>query len=183
MGQDKARLPIHSHLLLEDVAGKVRGVADNIALVGRASAFSDLSFDRLDDCRPGNGPLGGIQTALQAHRGELNLIVACDMPGLKTAWLRHLMDRAKVGGRACVVCRDCSGKVHPLCAVYNRTCLPHIDRAVGEHRLRLLDLINDLDTEFVGIAEPMANVNTPQDWEAWHHLASARDAGIALPHE
>src|SRR6185437_7990145 len=115
MGRDKARLPLKSSLLIEDVTAKLGFVAQNVALVGESQRYRDLPFECLDDLRPGLGPLAGIETALASGRGELNLIVACDMPNIQIDWLRGLVRRAMNHESDCVVCRDTSGGVHPLC--------------------------------------------------------------------
>ncbi len=167
MGRDKARLPVESHLLVEDVAAKVSCIAQSVALVGDSRLYRDLGIECLDDIRPGCGPLAGIHTALQTKRGDLSLIVACDMPDLRAAWLEQLVIRASQEESDCVVCRDLSGAIHPLCSVWRRNCLPRLERALDEGRLRVLDFIEELDSAYVTISETIANVNTPEEWLAW----------------
>ncbi len=167
MGRDKALLPWHSGSLVEDLAARVADAAGNVALIGDPRYYSHLALDCLPDLRPGQGPLAGIEAALESRRGELNLIVACDMPGLKPQWLRKLLLQMDETGAPCVATRDGAGVLHPLCAVYRGNCLAKVRNALDEGRLRLLDLMKDLETISLETEDTIWNVNTPEDWRAW----------------
>ena len=129
MGRDKALLPLSSRLLIEDIAAKVAAATGSVALIGAPERYKHVGLECLPDLRPGMGPLAGIETALLSGRGELNLIVACDMPSLEADWLYRLMREARETDAHCVTTRDGSGIVHPLCAVYRSGCLPVIRRS------------------------------------------------------
>lgn len=167
MGRDKARLPLNSHFLVEDVAEKVAKVAGNVALVGNPALYSDLPFECIRDLHPGLGPLAGIEAALAQNKAAWNLIVACDMPGLATQWLEELLMMARQSSKLCFVIQDGSSRIQPLCAVYRQDCLPLVAQALSAGRLSLLDLLAVLDAGRVRIASPLHNVNTPEEWQAW----------------
>lgn len=173
MGRDKARLLLDSHLLVEDVAAKVAKVAGNVVLVGDPARYSDLSFECIPDLQPGLGPLAGIEAALTAMRADLNLIVACDMPGLACDWLTCLLTTAEQSSGICFAAEDARG-IHPLCAVYRSDCLPIVEEALAARHLKLLDLLCKLDATAVKMPATLHNVNTPLEWQSWQ-------AG-ALPH-
>jgi molybdopterin-guanine dinucleotide biosynthesis protein A len=167
MGRDKAKLPLNSNLLVEDVTAKIRVVAESVALVGASQRYHDLPFECLDDLRPGLGPLAGVQTALASGRGELNLIVACDMPNIQVEWLQNLVAKAIELDSDCVVCKDSRGSIHPLCGVWKQTCLPRVSSALARRRLRLRDLVEELNAVYLPVGELIHNVNTPDEWETW----------------
>ncbi|MDQ2712894.1 MAG: molybdenum cofactor guanylyltransferase [Acidobacteriota bacterium] len=173
MGRDKARLPLESHLLVEDVAAKVRNVAGNVALIGESHRYRDLQLECLDDLRPCLGPLGGIEAALASGRGEFNIIAACDTPNLEEGWLRRLLFEAKERNAHCMICQDTTGKVHPLCSVWKTSCLPAAREALDHRRLRVLDLVQKLQAGVLSIEQPMYNLNTPQDWAEWQNRRSS----------
>ena len=177
MGRDKARLPLGSHSLVEDASAKLSAVAQNVALLGEPDKYKDLPFDCVPDCRPGLGPLAGIEAALLSRRGELNVIVACDIPGIESAWLRELVAAARKGRFRCVVTRDGQDKIQPLLAVYHRSSLPEIQDALNHNRLRVLDVIARLRPGYCTIPDTLHNVNTPVEWAAWQ----SRGAGLANP--
>ncbi len=166
MGRDKALLPWPSGPLVEHIAARLRGVLKDVTLVGDPSRYRHVPLPCLVDVRPGLGPLAGIETALLGSFAEWNLIVACDMPEIADPHLASLLERAGQSGGNCLVTVDALGAVHPLCAMYRKTCLPAIQRALDAKKLRLMAVIEDLDTEFVHSPAPILNVNTPEEWEA-----------------
>jgi molybdenum cofactor guanylyltransferase len=172
MGRDKARLTIESRLLVEDVAAKVACAAQRVALVGAAERYRDLGMECLSDLRPSLGPLAGIEAALNARQGTLNLIVACDMPNLRVEWLNALVAKAEERKALCVVCQDVNRAIHPLCSVWSEHCLPDVRKALEERRLRVLDLIKELHAEYVAVNDHIRNINTPADWENWRNSPS-----------
>ena len=96
MGRDKARLPFRGGDLVGAVAGEVERAAGNVTLVGH----SDLPG--IADRYPGEGPLGGILTALHHTSTDWNLIVACDMPEVTAAFLAGLLARAAQSRARCL---------------------------------------------------------------------------------
>ena len=167
MGSDKARLPVNSRLLVEEVAESVREVAGNVALVGESRKYQDLKLTCLDDLRPGAGPLAGIEAALAAERGDPNLIVACDIAGVSSALLDRLVTQSQIRRVSCVVARESNGTIHPLCGVWNRDCLPFVQDALDHGRFRVLDILTQVGAEFVYADCPIHNVNTPEEWGRW----------------
>jgi len=176
MGRDKARLSLEPHLLVEDVAAKVGCIAESVALVGESRFYSDLEIECLDDLRRDCGPLAGIETALASGRGDLNLIVACDMPGIRLEWLKQLVTEASQEESDCIVCRDATGAIHPLCSVWKKSCLPQLRQALDEGRWRVLELIRELNATSISISEAIPNVNTPEEWIAWQTRESRETA-------
>ena len=174
MGRDKALLRWESHSLLEDVAARVRDAAGNVALLGPPERYEMFTLECLPDLHPNFGPLAGIETALASARGELNLIVACDMPGVEPHWLQMLLESAERNGALCTVLRDPSGTTHPLCAVYRSACLPVIQRRLNAAQLRVQDAVCELRAAIVDAAAELANLNTQDDWHAWRTAQTPR---------
>ena len=167
MGQDKALLQGRSGLLVEEVSEQVRAAAGSVALIGDPQRYQRLGYECLPDRHPGLGPLAGIEAALLSGRGDRNLIVACDMPGLRSAWLHRLLAESAETGSPCTVLLDGKGVMQPLCAVYRSGCLPAIQSAVRERRLKLLNVVDELSPRTMAISQPVFNVNTPEEWAAW----------------
>jgi molybdenum cofactor guanylyltransferase len=166
MGQDKARLRIGSRLLVEEIAAKVANATGRVALIGPPERYADLPLECLRDLRRDLGPLAGIETALAADYGELNLITGCDMPDLAAEWLEKLVSTARRTRALCIVTRDGAGKVHPLCAVYRKECLAPVRRALAARRLKLLDFIKELPAVEMHTTSIIGNLNTPQELAA-----------------
>jgi molybdopterin-guanine dinucleotide biosynthesis protein A len=110
------------------------------------------------------GPLSGIEAALASGRAERNLVLACDTPGVDLRHLRQLL----LQDNSCVITEDESGRLHPLCAVYDVSCLPAIRAALDAGRLKLLDLAASLSPAILRYPGVLSNINTLED------LAAAR---------
>src|SRR5262252_2215251 len=110
MGRDKARLPFRGSELVSVVAAAVARAAGNVTLIGHSE------LPAIPDRYPGEGPLGGILTALHHTSSDWNLIVACDMPEISGVFLSELLAQA-MGSHADVLL-PCGpdGLEQPLCA-------------------------------------------------------------------
>lgn len=167
MGRDKALLPWKSGLLVEDLAGRLRKVVDQVTLLGAPERYGHLGFRCLADLRPGLGPLAGIETALASGQAEWNLVLACDVPNVGVDHLRALYRTAECSGNArCVVTVDADGALQPLCAMYRDTCLPTVQQALNTNQLCLMDVVERLGAGKVFCPSRLHNVNTEEDWNA-----------------
>lgn len=162
MGRNKALLPFAGATLVEHIARQVHAAAGNVTLLGTL-AIPGLPV--IPDRIPGNGPLGGIHSAL-LQGAEWNLMVACDMPGVRTSVLRVLFEEAERRHPLCAAALGPEGRPEPLCAVYHRDALPAVERNLARGDRKLMNLLRELDAVAVPVREPAAlrNVNTPEDW-------------------
>jgi molybdenum cofactor guanylyltransferase len=169
MGKNKALLRVEGIPLIARIASAVAAAAGSATLVGRPESYSELNLPAIPDSHPGLGPLGGIATALGASTAEWNLIVACDMPGLEAGPLRSLLAHASAGQADCVLAAGPSGLPEPLCGVYNRRCLPEIDRALERGVRKIMDALAPLHVEIwrSGDERSFLNVNTRDEWEGY----------------
>lgn len=160
MGRDKAQLPFRGGTLSAAIADAVREAAGSAILVGNPA------LGGIPDRYPGEGPLGGILTALEHTSAEWNLIVACDLPQLTPAFLLRLLEAAETSGCDALLPHTRGGRPEPLCAVYRRSV-----REILEHRFRAGTRKVTLALEGLGVfrlevseALQFQNVNTPEDW-------------------
>lgn len=166
MGRDKAGLPFQGARLAEFVARAVESAAGSAVLVGDPALYGEFGYQVVADLYPGEGPLGGILTALDHTRADWNLVVACDMPGLTAGFLSRILDAAEQTGRAALMPAGPSGRPEPLCAVYNRRARPEIEAAFRRGERKITAALAGLGVEILAVAEvaEFQNVNTPEDW-------------------
>ena len=132
----------------------------------------------LADDAPGNGPLGGLATGLRRIDGWA-LTVAGDMPFLSAASCRYLFHSSDGGCDAVVPVLE--GKFQPLHALYNRRCLPAVEKALSAGLRRMDSFWNEVRVRLIP-ADPLrafdadlrtfTNVNTPTEWEEARALLS-----------
>ena len=83
MGTDKALLEVDGRALAVIVADALRtsGADRVVAVGGDLDGLSALGLDAVPDLHAGEGPLGGILTALDATTEDVVVVLACDLPG------------------------------------------------------------------------------------------------------
>jgi molybdopterin-guanine dinucleotide biosynthesis protein A len=173
-GRDKGGLLVGGRSILDRQLAELAGLTDDILLVGvRPGRERAVALGRpvrfVPDRVPDGGPLGGLDAALSAARYDPVVVLACDMPYVTGPLLGYLA--SLVLDHDAVVPLDESGW-HPLCAVYARRCHAAVARRLGERRLAMRGLLDDLrvrivsEKELARFGDPhrlLANVNTAGD--------------------
>ena len=169
MGRDKALLPFRGCPLAKWVAAAVAQSAGAATLVGSPELYSGVGFPVISDLFPGEGPLGGILTALRHSTAEWNLIVACDMPEIHAALLVRLLDAARQSEADALLPVTEEGRPQPLCAVYRRTSLTPFETAFSAGTRKVTAALAGIRCVRLPVEEvsQFQNVNTPEDWAAY----------------
>lgn len=187
MGVDKAFIRLEGKTLIEIVIHALRSVCDEILIVADdQERFVALDAILLRDTQQNTGPLAGLHAGLTNMQSELGIVVAVDMPFLNAALLRAMLAVAE--GWDAVVPAPSSDEhkrvdtrmrakdlnIHPLHAVYRRTCLPAITDAIESGERRLNAFFADINVRYLSRSEMHAvdpemrsliNINTPQELE------------------
>ena len=121
-GTDKALAEFQGRTMLARTAKLLSTAISNVKIVSPTAKLSDAAYKTISDRWPGEGPLGGILTALLDAQSESDtntwcFIVSCDMPFLNAEWLRFLAERAAQSGAEAVVPKSAKGW-EPLCACW-----------------------------------------------------------------
>jgi molybdopterin-guanine dinucleotide biosynthesis protein A len=171
MGQDKALLPFRGRPLACAVAGEVLRAAGSATLIGDPDRYRDLGFPVIRDLYPGEGPLGGILTALQHSNADQSLVVACDMPELSAEFLAGLLAEA-AQRPGILIPQGPSGLLEPLCAVWPAEARSGLEAAFARGVRKVRAALEGLPVHVYPVAEvaPFQNVNTPEDFAG--HAAS-----------
>lgn len=124
MGRDKALVEAEPGRPLALVAAQAlerAGAVEVVVVGGDREAFESLGLRWLPDRFPGEGPLGGILTALIAATDDLVVVLACDMPGVGPEVplaLVHALAGAPTAKAAIAVVGD---RDQPLTAAWRRS--------------------------------------------------------------
>ena len=169
MGCDKAQLIFEEKTLLDRLIDQAQQVSDTVAVVGRHDQHDHVTW--LQDRQSGQGPMGGLETALAHFDGPV-LLVACDMPLVDAdalAWLRDTFQSTDAASRdGLITVRE--GRVEPLFSVYTPQVLSAVQNMLAEGRRSLTHLIERGDfTQREApdhIAPRLENINTPADLAA-----------------
>jgi molybdopterin-guanine dinucleotide biosynthesis protein A len=143
------------------------GASEVLAIGGDGDRLRNDVDDHLqhvDDKWPGEGPLGGITTALATAREPIVVVLACDLPHVSADAVRAVVEAMEFGADAAVPV-DGDGTRHVLLAAYRRTCrtIFEVAMAVGVRAPR--EALDGLNVADVALADPSwaDNANTPAD--------------------
>lgn len=125
MGTDKAFVEVDGQPLVVRVAGALTaaGARPVVTIGGDHARLAALGLDARPDREPGQGPLGGIVTALEALEAEIVFVAACDLIALTSAAVGEVLDAMTPDADAVLPRSD---RLEPLSAAYRRRCLPHL---------------------------------------------------------
>ncbi len=170
MGSNKALLDIGGKPLISILIDRILPVTDRIFISSNDfSSYRFLDFPVIPDQFAGHGPLAGFHSAMSRNNYSLYIMLACDLPNLKTPLLESLVSLAD--GFDAAIPRTLDGLAHPLCAVYRRTCLPCVEQALQRGANKVIEVLleNSLSVRWVDpdegrfIDADLANINTPED--------------------
>jgi molybdopterin-guanine dinucleotide biosynthesis protein A len=177
MGRPKAWLPFAGELMLPRVVRLLgEAVRPLVVVAAPEQAVPPLPPEIcvVRDDEKGRGPLQGLAAGLAALRGQVDAayLSSCDVPFLKPAFVRRLIDL--LGNH--VICVPRVGDYHhPLSAVYRLEVADTVARLLAEDRLRPFFLFEAVSTRVAEGAElaevdpsfqTLRNLNTPEDYEA-----------------
>jgi molybdopterin-guanine dinucleotide biosynthesis protein A len=176
-GSDKALVRFGPTPLLKRIIELLEKCTPSVSVVAPLGKYSELNVEILEDRWPGQGPLGGIITALQHTaatnpRCEWNLILSCDMPFLTTEWLEFLINRAEVSKAKVVLPHSAHGP-EPLCACYRTDAADTLQKVFESGVRKVTEGLKRLSTEvldepvwkrFDSAGRLFWNMNTPADF-------------------
>ncbi len=178
-GVDKALLEIGGQRTIDRMLGALDGLAAEVVAVVNEDRLADVAgLRRIADPEPHAGVLPALLAALDAAREPLCLLVACDMPFLQPALLRHLVALAEGYD---VVIPHVEGQPQPMHAVYRRDpCLAAIRASLARGQRRMIAFLDAVRVRVVTEDDVRSvdpdlrsffNVNTPEDLERARELA------------
>jgi molybdopterin-guanine dinucleotide biosynthesis protein A len=188
MGTNKAVLSVGGVRIIDRVVGALRPLFPEILVIANAAeTYRDLGLPVEPDVLPEHGPLGGIYSGLVRARAARTFCCACDMPFLDPALIRFLL--AESAGYDVALPESPEGP-QPMHAVYAKTCLPAIERALAAGRFKITGFFDGVRVRaipwevvrtFDAAGDCFFNVNTPAelaDAEArWARREDRRRAG------
>lgn len=167
-GTDKVMAPMGEKILIERVTDIIAPLFSEVVLVGHVrEGLKD--FRIVEDLTPGQGPLGGIRTALSVSKTPHCFVFAADMPNLSRAFIEHMI--SVTNDHDAVVPVWSKGR-EPLHAVYHRRILPKAAELLDKEVYRIFNLLSAIDTLIIGeetirrFTDPavtFANINTIED--------------------
>src|SRR5579859_7207160 len=170
MGTDKSFVLLQGKPVFEHVLERVKTLGLPLVVIANDhDKYVRYNLSVVKDLLPGQGSLGGLYTAISASTSGYTLCVACDMPSLNPALLRHLIDLRNGYDAVVPLVGDGFEAMH---AVYSKTCLLSIRAQLAAGELKASGFYTNLRIRSVSEAEmkvfdpdlrSFVNLNTPDD--------------------
>lgn len=167
IGTNKAFLKIGERTFLEIIIDKLAPLFRDITISAKSpSAYRRLAASKgvkiITDRHPARGSLVGIYSALKSARTGYIFVAACDMPLVTAGLIKRLINYRR--DYDVVIPRTANG-LEPLCAIYSKRCLKHIERLLKANNLKIIDFFPDVKIKQVRVSgRPVFNINTPTDY-------------------
>jgi molybdopterin-guanine dinucleotide biosynthesis protein A len=178
MGVDKAMLPINDKLIVETICERLRGSFSQILISANESEkLAFLGLEIIPDRVPGQGPLMGIASAMEASVNELNFVVACDIPYIDLRYVRKMLAEAeeadlvipkyKSGSKGSKTREGIDVHYEPLFAIYCKSALEPINEVLSSGRRKISDVFSRCKVRYIEppLQEWFANLNTMDEYE------------------
>ena len=175
MGEDKSLLSIGGKPLIRSIHDQLLCWFNEVLVsTNEPARHGFLGARTVSDLVPGQGPLMGIRSVVEAASHERVFVTACDIP---VVHLDTVIDMLLLAERYdCVVARSESG-TEPLFAVYGKSALSAMREALEAGERRIDAIFPRVRTAFydLGTAPWYRNLNTRED------LAAFLDTMTTLP--
>lgn len=169
MQRDKAALRYHGATQLEWAMALLEPQVERAFVSVRPDQACDPArarFARILDAHENLGPIAGILAAQTAHPQAAWLVLACDLPFLDAATLRHLVWARQPERQATAYRSSHDGLPEPLCAIYEPSAREAIAAWVAAGRSCPRKFLLRSDAALIDEPNPQAldNVNTPEEY-------------------
>ena len=189
MGRPKPWLPIAGVPMLCRVVQTLAQVVQPVVVVSaRELTLPPLPAEVIIayDEQPDRGPMQGLAAGLAciAERADAAFVTSCDVPLLRAAFVKRMMELAE-GYSLCLP--DFADGAHPLAGVYRVSMLAEVQALLNRDQLRLLDLLDrvptrrvreaellDIDPEFVSLR----NINTPAEYSRLSEISDSTSCNV-----
>ena len=170
MGRDKALLNYHGKSQIEWTAERARAVCERVYLSVRPDQTGDPTrgllphvVDRVTD----KGPIAGIMAAQARKPTVAWLVLACDLPFIDEATLRHLVASRDPARVATAYRSTHDGLPEPLCAIYEPRSRALIEAYVASGKDCPRKFLIKSDALLIDQPNPRAldNINTAEEFD------------------
>lgn len=177
----KAFLEVGGIRILDRLLAVYTQLFDEIILAVReAEPFTAYELPMALDRTEARSSLTGIHAGLNSMQAEHAFFAACDVPFLQTGLVQTLLDHVQPDLDIILPIKE-DGYGEPLCAVYSRRCLPHIEAQLARGDFKIINFFDKVRVCHVPVSllrphDPellsFRNLNTPEELAAAEKLAA-----------
>jgi len=184
MQRDKATLAYHGRTQLEWAMDLISPFVERAFVSVRPDQTQDpirAKFPQIVDRQDNLGPIAGIMSAQAEHPDVAWLVLACDLPFLDAATLKHLVWARQEDRPATAYRSSHDGLPEPLCAIYEPSSREAIAAYVATGKNCPRKFLIRSEAHLIEEPNPRAldNVNTPEEYGSAMNTFAPETAGAA----
>ncbi|HEX7117030.1 MAG TPA: NTP transferase domain-containing protein [Steroidobacter sp.] len=169
MRSDKATLDYHGRPQLSWACDLLSGVCEKAFVSVRPDQRNEparAAYPQIVDREPGLGPIAGISAALSEHPHVAWLVLACDLPFLTPAVLKHLIDHRDPKRTATAYRSSHDALPEPLCAIWEPSARKLLAAYMASGKQCPRKFLINADVRLIDLPDARAldNVNTEQEF-------------------
>lgn len=170
MGENKAFLKVNSETFIEATLKKFDCYDERIIVANDPELYQFEGVKTLKDIYPDMGPVCGLYTGIKAASNETCVVLTVDTPFISLELMTYL---ASLAASVDAVIPRINGRQQPLCAIYNKSSLPVLKKALerDERKVgKVLELmtiksVSEEALKHLGDLEYLfENINTPEEY-------------------
>ncbi|MCP4716964.1 MAG: molybdenum cofactor guanylyltransferase [Deltaproteobacteria bacterium] len=179
-GRNKAFLSVGGRAILDRIMDVLGLHFKEILLVTRRpELYEGRPVKVVQDVYSARASLTGIHAGLIHAEAPFVFVTACDSPFIKPDVIRLLLGEIEPASDVIIPAFD--GHFEPLCAIYSKRCLPHIEDRLDRDDLKILHFFNEVNVKHISKEKLTAvdpslqsffNVNTPAAHRASQDLST-----------
>lgn len=135
MGSDKGLTLFNNKPLINYVIDVLQPLCEKIIISANNSEYDKFGYDVIKDIVPDSGPMGGIYSALMHSTTDVNIVLSCDSPFVKTQTFEYLLE--KYDDTDICVPMQSSGKYEPLCGIYKKSVIPYFKEFIENKNYKI----------------------------------------------
>jgi molybdopterin-guanine dinucleotide biosynthesis protein A len=170
MRRNKALLSVGGTLMIQRVARTLQSVFRQVVVISDQTLdYEFLKLPVIPDIHKDIGPLGGIHSALTMLNVPGVFVLGCDTPFVSEELIRYIL---RYPATTVVKIPIQQERLHPLCGIYTRACLPDLNACIAGRTRKVLTFLQKVETTTVPLPQPLfpayllENINDPATLEA-----------------
>ena len=167
MGTDKGLMDFNGKPMIQHIIDLVQKYFSDVMIISNNDSYKKFNLPVYPDEFQGSGPVVGILTGLTKSSTAWNFVVACDLPFLNSEILELLISNRN-GYDAVVPFHH--GNPEPMCAMYNKSCLPAFKNNIASGVFKIQDAFPLFYVNYLQMQghlfhdkNPFINLNSKED--------------------
>ncbi|GGW97145.1 NTP transferase domain-containing protein [Streptomyces chryseus] len=171
-GVDKPGVRVGGRTLLDRVLGVCGGAGTTVVVGGRRATVHAVEWAREEPA--GAGPLAALDAGVRRTTAESVLVLSADLPFVRRATVRRLLDALAGDGGEAALLVDADGRDQPLVAAYRAEPLRRELALLATEHGGLAGLPLRLLTHELALTRVSAGPLDSFDCDTWEDIAAAR---------